>query len=71
MPFLIACGRRFSCRKGMFSLCEKLHPERMGRLEKMWGSLPPAFFGDSHLLGGDAGGSGRICRVPFAERSGR
>jgi len=66
VPFPIACGRCFSCRKGMFSLCENSNPNAW-MAEKMWGHSPAGIFGYSHLLGGYAGGQAEYARVPFAD----
>ena len=66
VPFPIACGRCFSCKKGLFSLCENSNPNAW-MAEKMWGHSPSGVFGYSHLLGGFAGGQAEYARVPFAD----
>jgi threonine dehydrogenase-like Zn-dependent dehydrogenase len=66
VPFPIACGNCFFCRKEMFSLCENSNPNA-GLAEKMWGQSPAGVFGYSHLLGGYAGGQAEFARVPFAD----
>ena len=66
VPFPIACGKCFSCQKGMFSLCENSNPNAH-MAEKMWGHSPSGIFGYSHLTGGFAGGQSEYVRVPFAD----
>lgn len=66
VPFPIACGSCFSCRRGLFSLCENSNPNAW-MAEKMWGHSPAGIFGYSHLTGGFAGGQAEFVRVPFAD----
>lgn len=66
VPFPIACGSCFSCRRGLFSLCENSNPNAW-MAEKMWGHSPAGIFGYSHLTGGFAGGQAEYVRVPFAD----
>ncbi|RJQ83628.1 MAG: glutathione-dependent formaldehyde dehydrogenase [Desulfobacteraceae bacterium] len=66
VPFPIACGACFSCRKGLFSLCENSNPNAW-MAEKMWGYSPAGMYGYSHLTGGFAGGQAEYARVPFAD----
>jgi len=66
VPFPIACGNCFSCRRGLFSLCENSNPNAV-MAEKLWGHSPAGVFGYSHLLGGYAGGQAEYVRVPFAD----
>ena len=66
VPFPIACGGCWSCRQGLFSLCENSNPN--ARLaEKMFGFPTAGIFGYSHLTGGFAGGQAEYARVPFAD----
>jgi len=66
VPFPIACGGCWSCRHGLFSLCENTNPNaRMA--EKMFGFPTAGIFGYSHLTGGFAGGQAEYARVPFAD----
>jgi threonine dehydrogenase-like Zn-dependent dehydrogenase len=67
VPFTIACGECFFCRKGFFSGCERSNPNRE-MAEKLWGHSPAGLFGYSHLLGGFPGGQAEYLRVPFADR---
>jgi threonine dehydrogenase-like Zn-dependent dehydrogenase len=41
--------------------------EHKEKAEKLWGHLPAALFGYSHLLGGFAGGQAEHMRVPYAD----
>src|ERR671938_36644 len=66
VPFPIACGNCFFCRKELFSLCENSNPNAY-MAEKLWGYSPCGIFGYSHLLGGYAGGQAEYARVPFAD----
>jgi threonine dehydrogenase-like Zn-dependent dehydrogenase len=66
VPFPIACGKCFSCRKGLFSVCENSNPNAW-IAEKMWGHSPSGVFGYSHIVGGFAGGQAEYARVPFAD----
>jgi threonine dehydrogenase-like Zn-dependent dehydrogenase len=66
VPFPIACGRCFFCKKELYSLCENSNPNA-GMAEKMWGHSPCGIFGYSHLTGGFAGGQAEYVRVPFAD----
>ena len=66
VPFPIACGSCWQCKRQMFSLCENTNPNA-GLAEKMWGHAPAGIFGYSHLTGGYAGGQAEYVRVPFAD----
>jgi threonine dehydrogenase-like Zn-dependent dehydrogenase len=66
VPFTIACGTCFFCKRGEFSGCERSNPNA-GKVGKMWGNSPAGLFGYSHLLGGYAGGQADYLRVPFAD----
>ena len=66
VPFPIACGSCFFCKRGLTSVCENTNPNAV-LAEKMWGHSPAGIFGYSHLLGGFAGGQAEYARVPFAD----
>jgi threonine dehydrogenase-like Zn-dependent dehydrogenase len=66
VPFTIACGRCFFCRKTLFSLCDNSNPDAL-KLEKLYGYSGSGLFGYSHLYGGYAGGQAEYVRVPFAD----
>jgi threonine dehydrogenase-like Zn-dependent dehydrogenase len=66
IPFTIACGECFFCKRGFFSGCERSNLNR-DKAEKMWGHSPAGLFGYSHMLGGYAGGQADYLRVPYAD----
>jgi threonine dehydrogenase-like Zn-dependent dehydrogenase len=66
VPFTIACGECFFCKRGFFSGCERTNPYKE-KAAKLWGSSPAGLFGYSHLLGGYAGGQAEYLRVPYAD----
>jgi threonine dehydrogenase-like Zn-dependent dehydrogenase len=66
VPFTIACGECFFCKRGFYSGCERSNPNRAAAA-KLWGNSPAGLFGYSHLLGGFAGGQAEYIRVPYAD----
>lgn len=66
VPFTIACGNCFFCKKDLWSLCDNTNPDA-AKLEKMYGYAGAGLFGYSHLYGGYAGGQAEYVRVPFAD----
>ena len=66
IPFTIACGQCFFCKKGYFSGCERSNPNAE-MAAKLWGHSPAGLFGYSHLLGGFPGGQAEYLRVPYAD----
>ena len=66
VPFVIACGVCFFCRKGLFAACDRSNPNKE-MAAKVMGQSPAGLFGFSHLLGGFAGGQAEYLRVPFAD----
>jgi threonine dehydrogenase-like Zn-dependent dehydrogenase len=66
VPFTIACGECFFCKRGFFSGCERSNPNAK-KAEQLWGHSPAGLFGYSHLLGGFAGGQAEFLRVPYAD----
>jgi threonine dehydrogenase-like Zn-dependent dehydrogenase len=66
VPFPIACGACFFCRKSLHSLCENSNPNAW-MAETLFGRSPCGIFGYSHMLGGYAGGQAEYARVPFAD----
>ena len=66
VPFVIACGECFFCRKELYSCCDKSNPNAEIAREAM-GQSPAGLFGFSHMLGGYAGGQAEYLRVPFAD----
>jgi threonine dehydrogenase-like Zn-dependent dehydrogenase len=66
VPFCIACGNCFYCKRQLFSCCDNSNPNAwMG--EKAYGFSTAGLFGYSHLTGGYAGGQAELARVPFAD----
>jgi len=66
VPFNIACGECFFCKKTLFSLCDNSNPNA-GMAAKVMGHSPSGLLGYSHMLGGYAGGQAEALRVPFAD----
>jgi threonine dehydrogenase-like Zn-dependent dehydrogenase len=66
VPFPIACGDCYQCRREMFSICENSNPNA-AMAEKLWGHAPGGIYGYSSLTGGYAGGQAEYARVPFAD----
>ena len=66
VPFVIACGECFFCKKGLFSSCDNSNPNAEIARAAM-GQSPAGLFGFSHMLGGYAGGQAEYLRVPFAD----
>jgi threonine dehydrogenase-like Zn-dependent dehydrogenase len=65
VPFPIACGECFFCKRELFSLCDNTNPNA-AIAEQAYGYSPCGIFGYSHMLGGYAGGQAEYARVPFA-----
>jgi threonine dehydrogenase-like Zn-dependent dehydrogenase len=66
VPFTIACGSCWFCKKTLFSCCDTSNPNKE-MAEKAMGHSPSGLFGFSHLLGGFAGGQAEYLRVPYAD----
>ena len=67
VPFPIACGECFFCKKSQFSACDNTNPaETSDATEVMYGYPSAGIFGYSHLTGGYAGGQAEFVRVPFS-----
>ncbi|HSB74174.1 MAG TPA: zinc-dependent alcohol dehydrogenase [Terriglobales bacterium] len=65
VPFTIACGHCFYCKRGLWSACDNTNPNAW-MMEKLYGYSGSGLFGYSHLMGGYAGGQAQYVRVPFA-----
>lgn len=66
VPFTIACGECYFCKKSLFSCCDVSNPNaEMAR--KAMGHSPSGLFGFSHMLGGFPGGQAEYLRVPYAD----
>ncbi len=58
VPFNIACGECYFCRKGLFANCHNANPNA---------TAMGAAFGYSHSTGGYDGGQAEYVRVPYAD----
>ncbi len=68
VPFVIACGGCFFCKKQQYAACENSNPaETAGMSEALYGYAMTGAFGYSHLTGGYAGGQAQYARVPFSD----
>ena len=66
VPFPIACGSCFFCKRELYSCCDNSNPKSyIG--EEMFGYATAGLFGYSHLTGGYAGGQAQFLRVPYAD----
>ena len=66
VPFPIACGQCFFCRRQLYSCCDNTNPKpHLG--DKAFGQATAGIFGYSQLMGGYAGGQAEGLRVPFAD----
>jgi threonine dehydrogenase-like Zn-dependent dehydrogenase len=66
VPFTMACGDCFFCKKQFYSLCDNSNP-KAELAEAVYGYSGSGLFGYSHMLGGFAGGQAEFVRVPFAD----
>jgi threonine dehydrogenase-like Zn-dependent dehydrogenase len=68
VPFVIACGQCFFCRRQQFAACDNSNPaETADMSEVLFGYPMTGAFGYSHLTGGYAGGQAEYVRVPYAD----
>jgi threonine dehydrogenase-like Zn-dependent dehydrogenase len=68
VPFDIACGSCYFCKKGLFSACDNTNPVRNQEVsEKLYGHAMSGLFGYSHMTGGYPGGQAEYVRVPFSD----
>ena len=67
VPFPIACGECFFCKRQLYSCCDNTNAKPYIS-EQMFGGGPIAgVFGYSHLTGGFSGGQAEYLRVPLAD----
>jgi threonine dehydrogenase-like Zn-dependent dehydrogenase len=66
VPFTIACGECFFCKKTLFSCCDRSNPNAEVARKAM-GHSPSGLFGFSHMLGGFPGGQAEYLRIPYAD----
>jgi threonine dehydrogenase-like Zn-dependent dehydrogenase len=66
VPFVIACGECFFCKKQLYSACDTTNPG--ADLAKVaMGQAPAGLFGYSGMLGRYPGGQAEYLRVPHAD----
>ncbi len=66
VPFVIACGECFFCKKTLFSCCDGTNPGAdLARVAM--GHAPAGLFGYSGMLGRYPGGQAEFLRVPHAD----
>lgn len=66
VPFVIACGNCFFCKRTEFSCCDNTNSGAKIQREAM-GQATAGFFGYSHMFGGYSGGQAEYLRVPHAD----
>src|SRR5215468_6049512 len=66
VPFAIACGCCFFCRRDLWSLCDNTNPNAW-IADTAYGYSGAGLFGYSHMYGGYSGGQAEFVRVPFAD----
>jgi threonine dehydrogenase-like Zn-dependent dehydrogenase len=66
VPFALACGNCYFCRKGLTAACDNSNPNA-DMLEKKDGYASSGLFGYSHIYGGYAGGQAEYVRVPYGD----
>ncbi len=66
VPFTIACGNCFFCKREVWSACDNSNPTPE-TMETLYGYAGSGLFGYSHMMGGFAGGQAEYVRVPFAD----
>jgi threonine dehydrogenase-like Zn-dependent dehydrogenase len=66
VPFTIACGNCFFCKRELWSACDNSNPNAT-TAETLYGFSGSGLFGYSHMMGGYAGGQAEYVRVPFAD----
>src|SRR5579875_2045740 len=68
VPFTIACGSCYFCKKELWSCCDNSNPpDKREMAEALFGYSPSGLFGYTHMMGGYAGGQAEYVRVPFAD----
>jgi threonine dehydrogenase-like Zn-dependent dehydrogenase len=66
VPFTIACGNCFFCKRDLWAACDNSNPNA-ATAETLYGFSGSGLFGYSHMMGGYAGGQAEYVRVPFAD----
>ena len=68
VPFPIACGQCYHCKKSQYACCDNSNPadkQDFGR--EQLGEPMAGIFGYSHLTGGYSGGQAEYVRVPYSD----
>jgi threonine dehydrogenase-like Zn-dependent dehydrogenase len=66
VPFFVACGECFFCKRELWSCCDNTNPKSaIG--ETLLGQATAGVLGYSHMTGGYAGGQAEYLRVPLAD----
>lgn len=66
VPFNIACGDCFFCKRGLFAACDNSNPNA-ALSQLATGQTVAGLFGYTHMCGGYAGGQAEYVRVPYAD----
>lgn len=66
VPFTIACGGCFFCKKELWSACDISNPTP-DTAAQLYGYAGSGLFGYSHMMGGFPGGQAEYVRVPYAD----
>ena len=66
VPFNIACGNCWFCKKKMPACCDNSNPKTLAT-ETAYGAPANGMFGYTHMFGGYAGGQAEYVRVPYAD----
>jgi S-(hydroxymethyl)glutathione dehydrogenase / alcohol dehydrogenase len=66
VPFPIACGHCFFCKKDLHPQCENSNPKKYGPEGGLLDQKGGGLFGYTDLYGGYPGGQAEYVRVPFA-----
>jgi threonine dehydrogenase-like Zn-dependent dehydrogenase len=66
VPFPIACGECFFCKRELYSCCE-VSNRNAHLAEKLWGHSICGVYGYSDTLGGYQGSQAEFLRVPYAD----
>jgi threonine dehydrogenase-like Zn-dependent dehydrogenase len=67
IPFQIACGQCYYCKRTETALCDTTNVEGADKMRKAYGQPAAGLFGYSHLYGGYPGGQAEYARVPCAD----
>jgi threonine dehydrogenase-like Zn-dependent dehydrogenase len=66
VPFAIACGGCFFCKRDLWSLCDNTNPNAW-IADAAYGHSSAGLFGHSQMFGGYPGGQAEYVRVPLAD----